>query len=263
MLSIIIVHYKTPELLKLCLSYINKAVEHDQLSSEIIVVDSQAQGSHADMLAQEFPNVHYIPAKENTGYARGVNIGLRHAKGDYLFISQPDVFMPQRGLKELIYYLMQNPTIGLIGPRLLNFDGSFQQTFFKFYTPWTVLYRRTPLGMLPYSQKKLASFQYYKKQPQKSQEVDWLMGAALMTTKEALKKVGYMDERYFMYFEDVDWARSFWQKGYKVVYYPEVSMYHWLARESHLGWGMFDAVINKQTRIHIASGIKHFLKWGI
>ena len=97
--------------------------------------------------------------------------------------------------------------------------------------------------------------------PQKIQTPDWLMGSVLMVRREAINKIGPMDERFFMYFEDVDWSRRFWHNDYKVIYYPESVAYHYHQRESNSKLGILDAIFNKKTRWHIKSAISFFWKY--
>jgi len=92
-------------------------------------------------------------------------------------------------------------------------------------------------------------------------EVDWLMGSALMVKMEAIKKVGLLDERFFMYFEDVDWARRFWENGYKVVCFQKAQMYHYHYKSSDKGRGALDLFFNKQARVHLESALKYFWKY--
>jgi len=108
--------------------------------------------------------------------------------------------------------------------------------------------------------KLLASFEMNDTDPQKIQTPDWISGSAMMTTKEALNKVGPMDESFFFYFEDVDWSKRFWQNGYKVVYFPGAQIYHALGRGSKTSNWIKDLLFNKKAHWHIKSAIKFFLK---
>jgi GT2 family glycosyltransferase len=93
--------------------------------------------------------------------------------------------------------------------------------------------------------------------------VDWLMGSALMTTRAALDTVGPMDERFFLYFSEVDWARRFWENGYAVAYLPTVQMYHYHQRQSKGRFAVLDILSRRETRWHIADAIRYFRKHGI
>ena len=162
----------------------------------------------------------------------------------------------------LLGYLKSNPDVGLVGPRLLNFDGNPQNSCFRFYTPTTILYRRTFLGKFGFSKKKINQFLLKGKNLDKPLEVDWIMGSALMTSRKAVEKVGLMDDNFFIfYFEDVDWCRRFWENGLKVVYYPYAKMYHYHGKGSASMNPLKAMFLNKLAREHIKSGLKYFWKY--
>mgnify|MGYP001563047757 CR=1 FL=1 len=258
-LSIIIVHYKTPELLKLCLDSIRKTSSN--INYEVIVVDSATSRKNAELIKERFPEAAFLPCKENLGFSRGVNLGIQKAKGDYFLILNPDVIITENSVLKMLDYMKKHPDIGMLGPKMFNFNGTAQRTYFNFYKPITIIARRTFLGRFKLFKKALDDFLITDSDPEKIQTPDWLMGSAIMVSRQAVEKVGNMDERFFMYFEDVDWARRFWHNNFKVVYYPEAVMYHYHQRESKSGLGLFDPVFNKKTRWHINSAIKFFWKY--
>lgn len=236
-LSIIIVNYKTPELLRLCLK---RLAEHlADISYEVKVIDN---------------------SKNNIGYAGGVNEGLRQTTGQFRLILNPDALITKDAVQSMITYMEKHPDIGMMGPRLLYFNGEHQHSYRRFYRPITILAQRTILGKLPYLKKVSADFLMADVDPSRIQTPDWILGAAMIISDEALKKVGPMDERFFLYFEDVDWCRRFWHNGYKVVYFPESIFYHYYPRASSK-WGILDVIINQKTRWHIVSALKFFWKY--
>jgi len=149
----------------------------------------------------------------------------------------------------------------LLGPQLLNFNGTIQESCFRFHKPLTIVCRRTLLGRTSWGKKELARFAMEDFDRQSDKEVDWLLGAALMLRRQALNDVGPMDERFFLYFEDTDWCRRFWDKGWGVVYWPSAKMHHYHGRSSKRTSGVADLFFNKYTWIHISSAIKYFWKW--
>lgn len=160
-------------------------------------------------------------------------------------------------------FMKKNSEIGLLGPQLLNFDGTRQHSCFKFYNLLTVLYRRSFLGYLPFAKKTLNNFLMGNHDLDKIIETDWLMGSAIMASRRAIEKVGLMDDNFFLYMSDVDWARRFWENGYKVVYYPKVTLYHYHKRVSRGRFGILDILFKKETRWHLKDAIKYFKKYGI
>jgi N-acetylglucosaminyl-diphospho-decaprenol L-rhamnosyltransferase len=231
------VHYRTPELLKLCLERLHEHLAG--LEYEINVVDNS-----------------FI----NRGFAKGVNEGLRQTTGTYRLILNPDTLITAGAVQAMIAYMESHEDIGVLGPRLMYFNGDHQQSYRRFYRPLTIAARRTPLGKLTYFKNLVSDFMMLDTDPEQIQTPDWILGAALLVRAQALEDVGPMDERFFLYFEDVDWCRRFWHAGYKVVYYPKAVFYHYYERASSK-WGLLDVVVNQKTRWHITSAIKFFYKY--
>ncbi len=262
-LSIIIVHYKNPELLKLCLGSIEKNLFKTNKNIETIVVDSEAQTQTQDLIFEKFPWVKYFPFKKNVGYAMGINQGLKMAKKENILILNPDIIVTLGTVEKMIEHMKKNPDVGLLGPKLLNFNGQVQNSCFRFYKPTTIAYRRTFLGKTFFGKKSLASFNLSDLDKNRVISPDWLMGSALLTKRKAIEKVGIMDERFRLYFEDVDWARRFWENGYRVAYFPEAQLLHYHIRRSRVGLDFLDAFLRRETRWHIQSALKYFLKYGL
>ena len=233
-----------------------------RLSYEIIVIDSTISRRARDLIREQYPEINYLPFKENLGYARGVNIGIQNSSGKYILILNPDVIVTDNSIQKMVNYMDKHLDIGMLGPRVLNFNGTHQKTFFSYYKPITIPARRSRLlGKIQPFKRALNDFLMSDANPAKLQTPDWIMGSTLMVRREAINKVGLMDEKFFMYFEDVDWARRFWHNDYKVVYYPEAVTYHYHQRESSSRLGILDAIFNKKTRWHIRSAIKFFWKY--
>src|SRR3989344_4465788 len=159
MLSIIILSYKNPALLRLCLSSFAKSLSAD-LDYEIIVVDNETsfetQSVVTDEFQDKFKNIKLIPLQHNYGYTRGVNEGVKAAKGDYVLYCNYDVVIKSGTIETILNYFIKNPEIGLLGPKLLNFNGTEQASCFRFYSPWTIICRRIPY--LPYTKQILGRF---------------------------------------------------------------------------------------------------------
>ncbi len=231
------------------------------LSCEILVLDSEAQEETEEVIRADWPQIKFFSFNKNTGYAKIVNKGLEEAIGEYLLVLNADIISERDSVDKMIEYLATHPKVGLIGPQLLNFNGTIQESCFHFHRLSTIFYRRTILGRTSWGEKELARFAMKDFDRQTVCEVDWLLGAALMLKKEAFKAVGLMDERFFLYFEDTDWCRRFRDKGWKVVYFPEAKMHHYHGRLSKKTSGVADLFFNKYTWIHILSAIKYFWKW--
>lgn len=254
-LSIITVNYKTPQLLEECLSSIQKTI--NGISYEIIIIDN-ASGDDETMkiIAKKFPNINLIISKKNEGYAKAVNKGIKISKGNFVLVVNPDVVVLNDDLGKMMKYMEQNPKVGMLGPKLMNdFKGGVQDSCRRYPTVMTPFYRRTPLGRLPWAQKALDDYLMADFNHKSVREVDWLVGSAIMIRRETLDEVGSMDERFFLYFEDVDWCRQVWKKDWKVIYFPQAVMVHYHKRSSA------QRGFNRTKIYHIISGIKYFLKY--
>lgn len=272
MLSIIVNHYKSPEVLKLCLQYLKKNAPKE---SELIVADSETIEKTRSMMKYDFPEIKFLEDKNNIGFAKSVNKGIKESSGKYIFILNADVIIPNREvIPELVSLMEEHGDTGILGPKLLNINGEHQPSCFRFYSPKTILARRTPYGKTPWGKKELNRFliNYQGQTPivsgsdpggLKPIPVDWIMGSAMLVRRDALRDVGNLSENYFMYMEDVDWCRSFWEKGWKVAYYPKIFAYHYHFRASKKKGALIDLFTNKYARIHLMSAIKYFKKFGL
>ena len=258
-LSIIITHHKTPELLYLCINSINKNVKN--IKYEIIVVDGESNDSAQEIIKYKWPEVKFISFKKNLGYSKIVNTGIKQVKGEYILVINADIIVLKDSILELLKFMKKNPDVGITAPQLLDFTNNIQASCFTKPSLSTILARRTPLSKTEWGKKIINKFTISDWDRKSIKEVDWVQGSAMMIRKEAIKKVGLWDERFFMYFEDADWCRRFWQNNYKVVYLPSAKMAHYYHRSSKK-WGAFlDAILNKYARTHIVSAIKYFWKY--
>ncbi len=264
-LSIIVTNHKNPISLKLCLKRIQELKE--TLNSEILVVDSESFPKTQEIMEGEFPDIKFIPFKKNAGYAKIVNTGIKNSKGEFILILNSDILLIENSALNLIKFLENHLSVGMAGPQLLNFNETPQSSCFRFPNIWTIICRRTFLGKTPFGEKTIDKF-LMKDQIANSInnirdhiKVDWLMGSALMVRRKAIEEIGLMDERFFMYFEDVDWCRRFWNRKWEVVYFPKAKMYHYHQRASYKNGGIKDLLLNLNTKIHLESALKYFLKY--
>lgn len=264
MLSIIILSYKNPALLRLCLSSFARSLTL-VLDYEIIVVDNETSFKTQSVALDEFQNkfkkIKLIPLQKNCGYTQGVNEGIKAASGKYILYFNYDVVVEPGAVETLLNYFKKHPEIGLLGPKLINFNGTEQASCFRFYSPLTIICRRIPY--LPHAKKILNSFLMQDLDLSKIQEVNWISGAVFMTSKSAVQKVGLLDEKLYHYFSDVDWARRFWENGYKVVYFPETKIFHYHGQTSRGRLGVLEFIFNRAARWHIKDAICYFGKYGL
>ena len=258
-LSIIATSYKNPQLLKLCLDSIKRNVK--DVSYEVIVADGETQEDTEMMMREEYPEITFIPSKKNIGFQALLKKGIGKSKADYLLLLNGDILVKPKAAEKLLAYIKQDSSVGIVAPKLLNFNGSLQYSCFRFYKPLTILYRRTFIGKMKFAQKHIDWFLMKDYDHRKPKDVDWVMGSALMISRKALKKVGHMDKAFFMYMEDVDWCRRFWEKGFKVIYFPDAQMLHYHGKGSQKGGVIYSLLFNRLTWSHIRSAIIYFKKY--
>lgn len=262
-ISCIIVNYQRPALLRLALQSLSRAVLPDT-DMEVIVVDSASTPETRAVVRDEgaalFKNIILVPSAENTGYTKGNIMGAERATGDFICVLNPDI-VPERGSLEALATLLQaHPRIGLIAPTLLNFDGTPQESTFHMPTLASIVARRM---WIPGRAKALNAYLYTDAPAEELQEVDWALGAALMTRRETLQRVGFLNPTFFHYLSDVDWARRIWDNGLTVVRTSRARMYHYLRRESKGRFWLWDALMKQTTRWHILDGMRYLRAYGL
>lgn len=263
-LSVLITSYKNPALLKLCIKSIQRNVVG--IAYDIIVADSETQEETYDVMRESFPEIKFLPNKNNVGFGGLVNQMLKVADSEIFFVINADIIVKNDAINELYKFLKGHDEVGIVGPKLINFDNTVQQSCFRFYSPLTVLYRRTFLGKMDFAKRHLEKFTLKQEQEEnRIMEVDWLMGSAMMVSGSAVKKVGNFDvnpDKFCMYFEDVDWCRRFWENDYKVIFNPRIEVFHYHGKGSAKKEGALNSLLfNRLARMHVYSGIKFFIKY--
>lgn len=228
-LSILIVNWNVKELLRDCLASIDRG--RGDLHLEVIVVDSaSADGSQA-MVEAEFPWVTLLACDENVGFARGNNLAIAKANGRYILLLNPDTVVLQDALTTMVAYLEAQPQVGVVGAQLLNGDGTIQSSRRRFPTLATAFFESTWLESLAPA-RLLDRYYVADVPPEQIAEVDWLVGACLMTRRAVVEQVGGLDEAYFMYSEELDWCRRVKDAGWRVVYLPTAQIIHYVGKSS-------------------------------
>ena len=250
-LSIIIVSWNVCDLLQACLQSIEQT--KGDLDIEVIVVDSASSDGTVEMISAELPQVTLLAQSQNVGFPAGNNIGLAAATGDYLFLLNPDTELRPNALQALKTYLEQHPEVGMVGPELLNSDGTHQSSRRRFPTILIGMFEATWLQ--PYAPRSMLSRYYVEDVADNaSADVDWLMGAALMIRRAVYEQVGGMDAGYVMYSEELDWCRRIKDIGWRVVYYPEAKITH------HHGKSSEQAVTHRHINFNRAK-LRYFRKF--
>jgi GT2 family glycosyltransferase len=212
--------------------YVTMPSSPERVSWETVVVDQESLDGSPEMVEAEFPEARLVRQKPNLGFAGGNNVAYGHAAGRYFLLLNSDTVVHPGWLTALVEYADAHPRVGLIGPKLLNPDGSLQYSCRRFPSLGAGLFRHTPLEWLAPKNRFTADYLMRDWPHDEPREVDWLSGACLMARREMIEEIGPLDDGYFMYFEDVDWAMRAHRAGWEVCYVPEPVVIHEIGRSS-------------------------------
>ena len=202
-LSIIIVNYNVKHFLEQCLFSVRKAITG--IPAEIIVIDNNSTDNSIDYLSPLFPSVQFIANKENTGFAKACNQGLRMAGGEYILFLNPDTIVPEDCFQQCLSFFISHTDAGAVGVKMLDGSGKFlKESKRAFPSPMTSLYKLLGLSNLFPRSRIFSRYHLGHLSENETHEVDVLAGAFMMVRKQVLDKVGGFDESFFMYGEDVD-----------------------------------------------------------
>lgn len=211
-LSIIIVNWNTCQLLADCLSSIAQTAGN--LNLEIIVVDNGSTDGSQLTLKQQFPQVHLVENNQNLGFAKANNQALTLSRGRYALLLNSDTIVLPGALADLVRFADTHSDAGIIGCKLLNADGSLQESWASFPTLWSEILGRN------FRRRRLVD------ETSSVYEVDWVGGACMLARPEAMREVGFLDESYFMYSEETDWCFRMQRHGWKVYYLAGSNIIH-------------------------------------
>ncbi len=232
-LSVVIVNWNGREDILRCLQSLRSAPSAGDM--EIIVVDNASTDDSVEQIQHLFPAVHLIQTGANLGFARAANRGLEKAQGDYVLFLNPDTIVPHGTLDAALTALRCRPTIGALGVRLLNSDGSVQPSCGRFLS-LSGLIRQNCAALGFDMQHWESGRQDNLFSGTQTEDVDWAMGAFLLCPQVVLTEVGGFDEDYFLYSEDMDLCYRMRQHGYGVLYFPEVAVTHHGNRSGAQRW---------------------------
>jgi GT2 family glycosyltransferase len=250
-LSIIIVSWNVRDELGHCL----RSIEANPPSQtfEVIIVDNASNDDTIEMVKTDFPEAQLLINTENRGFAVANNEGIQRARGQYLLLLNPDTIVPPHSLDALMAFMDENPDVGACGPRLLNPDGTSQQSARRFPSFRGALHRHTAFGSLGLFRGSYRQWLMKDLTGESRTDVDQVMGAALMTRRSVVEQVGLMDEGFFMYYEEVDWCCRIKQAGYRITYVPE-------AQITHLGGRSADQIPTGKRIMAMTSLLQFFKK---
>jgi GT2 family glycosyltransferase len=224
-LSIVIVTWNCKGFIQDCLDSL--VAFRQAPEAEIIVVDNASRDGTPDLVQDSYPEVMLIRSRDNLGFTRANNIGIRKASGEYICLINPDVRVMDGCIRSMLAHMEKNPRIGLLGPRMLGTDGKSHRSYMGAPTLWSTFCRALALDVLFPASKFFGGFlmPYFK--GDQIADVEVLNGWFWMTRREALSDVGLLDETLFMYGDDLDWSKRFRDAGWRVVYFPAAQSLHY------------------------------------
>jgi N-acetylglucosaminyl-diphospho-decaprenol L-rhamnosyltransferase len=240
-LGIVIVNYNVCDLLRDCLKSV--LASQGDIAFEVCVVDNGSADGSADMVAAEFPQVRLVRA-QNRGYAAGNNLGLQalgFAQGQgagtppprYALLLNPDTVLPPLALANMLAFVEERPQAGVAGPRLVRSDGSLDLACRRsFPTPEVAFYRLSGLSRLFPRSPRFGRYNMTYLSPDVTTQVDSVVGAFMLIRSEVIEQVGLLDERYFMYAEDLDFCYRAKEQGWQVWYNADVTVLHYKGQSS-------------------------------
>lgn len=232
--AIIIVSYNVRDLLRRCLQSIKNSCRNTALRCQTIVVDNASHDGSAEMALHEFPDARVIALDQNVGFAGGNNVGLREVLEHgprYVLLLNPDTEIVGDALRELARYMDEHPDVVVAGPQLRYGDGSLQSSRRRFPTIGALFWESTLLEQW-WPRNPWAWRYHMLDQPNENvQRVDWLVGAALLVRRSAIKRAGLLDEQFFMYSEELEWQHRLSAVG-SIAYVPRAVITHYEGRSS-------------------------------
>lgn len=243
-LSIIILSFNTKKLLQTCLESVFQQTK--KIKFEVIVVDNASRDGSPEMVKEKFPQVILIKNKANLGFARANNQGMKKAKGNYLLLLNSDTKIKNQALEKLVTLAKKKKDLGIAGPRLLNPDETPQPSTGPFYTlavTFISLFRGD---------------RFLRQSPSQTKKVDWLMGACFLIKRELADQIGFLDENFFMYVEEMEYCFRAEKAGFLTYFFPQAEVYHLERGSSPEGkqraiWGIYQGLVYFYQ--------KHFAPW--
>jgi GT2 family glycosyltransferase len=249
-LTIIILNYNTADWMEKVLTSIEKFhLPKTQVKTEVTMVDNGSSDDSVKKVKKNFPWVNVMETHRNGGFAFGNNVALRQVKTKYAMLLNSDTeFVAESNLDKAIAYLDSHPEVGVVTPRLELPSGQIDLASHRGEpTPWASLTYFSGLAKLFPGTKLVAQYHQTNKNFQTIHEIDACSGAAMIVSTQGMEKVGYLDEQFFMYAEDLDWCKRFRDAGYKVVYFPESTIVH---HKYKSGRGTANSSLAKKTNAY-------------
>jgi GT2 family glycosyltransferase len=230
LIDLVIVNYRSYDELSRCLASLQAARE---ALAGVTVIDHESDLQAAAGISARFPWVRLVERSTNEGFATGVNLGVSGSDSPYILLLNPDCVVEPAALAPLVAYAEARPEAAVIGPRILNSDGTVQGSARRFPNLSTLVAGRSSWLTRRFPRNPLSRWNLPALDDVRAPlEVDWVSGACMLVRRSAFEQVGGMDERFFLYWEDADLCRRLGQRGWRTVYYPGATIVHAGGRSS-------------------------------
>ncbi len=247
-----------------CLTSLREAIGKTALNVRVIVIDNNSDRMDVQgQVMEQMPEATVILRNDNRGFGFASNRGAHEVEADYYFFLNPDTKVHDETVFDKLHSFMRAyPKVGIAAPLVRYYDGRVQETYRRFPRWFTPLARRTRFANTKRGQLHSKEFMMEGVDHAKARMVDWIQGSAFMIDGKLFHEIGGFDERYFMYYEDVDLCRSCWELGRPVYHLPHAEVSHEYGQGSADKKGVVNSVMsNKLARAHISSWIKYTMKW--
>ena len=225
MIDLIIVNYKSADFLKSCLSSIYENINGFHVN--IHVIDNGSH-DHIHLIKSIFPEINLTINGDNLGFAKAANNIIKKTSAPYVVVLNPDTIIFDGFFDSIISYIQYHPNVGVVGPKILDPDGSIQGSARAFPNFRSALYGRTSFltRIFPNSPKTYSNIISFSSDGTNPLKVDWVSGACQVIRRNALEDVGLYDERFFLYWEDVDLCKRVKRRGWEIIYFPQAAIEH-------------------------------------
>lgn len=220
--SVIVVSYNTREMTIECLRSVY--LDLGERKSDVWVVDNNSRDGSAEAIRKTFPDVHVIESERNAGFGAANNLAMREASGEFFLLLNSDAFLIPGAMAALIACARSHPKAAVIGPRLVNEDGSLQVSCYRFPSPTRAWLENLWISSLFPNHAALGDYRRWRHDVERP--VDSVIGACMLVRREAFDQTGGFDEAYFMYQEETDWQKTLRERGWTILFTPEAKVTH-------------------------------------
>lgn len=256
--SAIVLNFRSPQQTVKCVQELMKQTIADRM--EILVVDNHSDDDSIGIFRNrlgKFPAVRILETPDNRGFGEGYDAGIRQARGRFVLINNPDKLLERGALECMVRKMKDDPSIGILAPKLLHADGTVRLSARAFPQLLDVIAKRTILGKIfPH---RVRHYLQLDLPLDETRDVEWIAGGCFLTPLQLLRELNGFDPRFFLFFEDIDLCRRVWERGKRVVFFPEARGLDRKRRLSEIHALLMP--FKRMGRIHMKSAVKYFWKW--